>query len=92
MNSLAERANAFTMDNPHTQYAFYPAGGKVFGNKVFYIGWTKGMQVQHPINGLLHFIHQPSNLRPITEALWPPKPKELLTNASTRISRALFGT
>ncbi len=35
---------------------------------------------------------QPSNRVTIMEALWPPKPKELLTTPVTRISRAVCGT
>ena len=41
--------------------------------------------------GLLRKV-QPTNFFATVQALWPPKPKELLMMASTFISRAVWGT
>ncbi len=42
-------------------------------------------------NFAAYSMRHPTNLRAMMLALWPPKPKELFTMASTFISRAVCG-
>ena len=46
----------------------------------------------HRFRRRLDALRQPTNLFATAQALWPPKPNELLMIASTLHSRAVFGT
>ncbi len=67
------------------QYALYSILVRDHPNTDFHAKW-------HPKRDGGFMGSQPSNLRAKIEALWPPKPKELLITAFTGHSRVVLGT